>query len=119
MTNDIKKPGNPNVAEAGKDTRWKPGQSGNLAGRPPLGSALSDILRHKLELRDKQGRVNKEVIVDQFIEALKDPTMRAYAPLFKELLDRIEGKVPDTHKLESDVPITIIFKPAEDKDATQ
>lgn len=115
---DKPKAGNPNIKEASKSTQWVKGQSGNPAGRPPLGSALSDILRDKLELRDKHGKVNKEVIVDQFIEALKDPTMRAYAPLFKELLDRIEGKVPDTHKLESDVPITIIFKPTE-RDATQ
>ena len=115
----IKKRGNPNVAKAGEPYRWKPGQSGNLKGRPPLGEAFIEKVRELLDKQDTTGKTNREVIAEAFIEVCKDPQMRAYAPIIKELWDRLDGKVVETHKIESDVPVTIIYKLVEGKDATE
>ena len=112
MTND-KKAGNPNITEVSKSTQWVKGQSGNPAGRTPNTKFISEYLRELLDKQDKSGKTNAEMVALALIELAKDPNRRGFPPIIKELLDRVEGKVPDTHKLESDVPITIIFKPAE------
>ena len=96
---------------------YQPGQSGNPAGRPPNTKYVSDYLREALqELTD--GKTNAELIAESLILLSKDPKMRGFVVAIKELLDRTEGKVPDTHKIESDVPITLIFK-LEEEDAVQ
>lgn len=117
MIDNDKPRGNPDIVELGKDTRWQPGQSGNPAGRPSNTKFISDYLKELLVKQAKTGEINAELIAKALIELSKDPQARGFVPAIKELLDRSEGKVPDTHKLESDVPVTIIFKPAGDKDA--
>ena len=109
---------NTTLIEQTKAHRWKPGQSGNPAGRPPNTRYISEILREKLLEETAEGKTHAELIAEALIELAKDPKMRGFAPAIKELLDRTEGKVPDTHKVESDVPINIIYKQVGDRDAT-
>ena len=91
------------------DKQWKPGQSGNPSGRP-AGKSITAELRKLIE----KG-TNAEDMARILYEMAKRMSPGQLSA-FKELLDRTDGKVPDTHKLESDVPVTIIFKPVEGKD---
>lgn len=63
---------------------WQPGQSGNPAGRPPKGEALTDVLKSKL---------NKEEIADKLIEiALEKGDLAA----LKYIYDRVDGRPKET-----------------------
>lgn len=72
---------------------FKPGQSGNPAGRPKT-RTLSEYLRSKLEEvdpSDPDGRTFGEVYIEKIvIEAMANP-LKSMAELF----DRTEGKVPN------------------------
>lgn len=84
------KRGNPQIAEAGKATRFKEGQSGNPDGRPKW-KLLSDSCRAKLaELvpGDKQGRNYAELITDALFAAAR----RGNVAAFEAIADRTEGK---------------------------
>lgn len=95
------------VSNRQRATQWKPGQSGNPAGRPPNTRYISEILREKLLEKTSEGKTHAELIAEALIELSKDAKMRGFVPAIKELLDRIEGKVPETHKFEGDVPVII------------
>lgn len=52
---------------------WKPGQSGNPNGRPPVNRALTEILKRALDrTHDKTGRAYKELVAEKVSEALAD-----------------------------------------------
>ena len=93
-------------------TRFEPGQSGNPGGRPK--DTMTPLLK---ELLNANNEAEKIAIVKELIGISKTRGMRGQVAALKEILDRIDGKVPDTHKIESDVPINIVFKPVERKDA--
>ena len=68
-------------------TRWKPGQSGNPAGRPRKGSSFAEILS-AIGDEDIQGMTKKEAISRRlWAEASKG---EAWA--VREILDRIDGR---------------------------
>jgi hypothetical protein len=73
-----------------KDTRWKPGQSGNPAGRPKS-ITLSEAMRLELAKMlpgDTQERTFAEVIAQQLVRAAATGNILAA----KEIADRTEGK---------------------------
>ncbi len=96
-----------------KDTRWKPGQSGNPKGRPKNIKYLTELLREQLdEVPDtidgkKNTKTWRELICDSILRAAVKGNQPA---ITKELLDRIEGKVKDAHQIEGEVPIHIVYK---------
>ena len=102
------------LIEQTRATRIQPGEVRNPAGRPPGIKYVSDYLREKLG-KVKDGTVEAEAIADALIAMAKDTKMRGFVPALQELLNRTEGKVLDTHKIEGDMPVTIIFKPAEEQ----
>lgn len=55
---------------ARSSTTWKPGQSGNLKGRPPKERALAHLLQQAGEKLTEDGRPNKAVMAEQIWEAL-------------------------------------------------
>mgnify|MGYP001548391021 CR=1 FL=1 len=66
--------------------RWKPGQSGNPSGRPkkkPLTEALQRVLA---KLSDDE----RDVLCQELITKVATGDVAA----FKEVADRVEGKVP-------------------------
>lgn len=91
---------------------FKEGESGNPGGKP-VGKSITAELRKLIEKGTNAEDMAR--ILYEMAKRMSPDQMRA----FKELLDRTDGKVPDTHKLESDVPITIIFKPTETRDAVE
>lgn len=73
-----------------KDTRWKPGQSGNPTGRPKS-ITLSEALRLELAKvlpNDTQERTFAEVIAQSLVRAAATGNILAA----KEIADRTEGK---------------------------
>ena len=79
------------------NTRWKAGQSGNPKGRPRKDVSLTSLLKKYLDdipnvkIGDK---VNTELTWRQLIvQAWLIGSYKGNATLFKELLERVEGKV--------------------------
>ena len=94
------------------DNQWKPGQSGNPGGRP-AGKSITAELRKLIDSGTNAQDMAK--ILYEMAKRMSPDQLRA----FKELLDRTDGKVAETHKIEGDIPVTIVFKPAKEKDAPQ
>lgn len=73
--------------------RWKPGQSGNPGGAPKGQVSLVRLLREALKKEDPDDPA--QTVADKLIEA-GIAYARAGDPTFwKEILNRIDGKVPD------------------------
>jgi hypothetical protein len=75
-------------------TRWKPGQSGNPGGRPK-GESIVSLLRKVLE-QEHNGKALKELVAERIV---KEALSGKHA-FVKEMLDRLEGPVGQTHKVE-------------------
>lgn len=76
---------------------FKPGQSGNPAGRPKV-KVVSEFLREKIaDIHPETGKIVAELIAERIvndsIEGLKDA--------IANLLDRTEGKVAQTYQIDS------------------
>lgn len=89
------------VVQAGLATRWKPGQSGNPAGRKSAGAsvaewynALADAGDEEIAriARDKTAPVAKRAAARQWLQAISDRTTKVGLPLDGEALDRIADR---------------------------
>ena len=77
---------------------WKPGQSGNPKGRPKKADCLTSLLKaeiQKIDPEDKEGRTHMELIVLATMRLAKAGNSVA----FKELWDRLDGRVQDKLEL--------------------
>jgi hypothetical protein len=77
--------------EAGKDTRFQPGVSGNPGGRPKVKS-LSKAYKSLLEQpnpADKEHRTYAEYLAEVMIQQ----GLKGSVPACVEICDRVEGKV--------------------------
>ena len=92
-------------ANRAEDGKWLPGKSGNPSGRPKMPLSLTKILKELLETEPEEA----EAIVKAHIKQGKYGDMRAIT----ELYDRIDGKVLERHKIETE-PITLTFVPAKE-----
>ena len=100
---------NPDNYEVKRDPKGKflPGITGNpfgTGGRPVGTVSLVALLKQQLIDNPKEA----EDIVKAFVKEGKAGDMRA----IEELLNRIDGKVIERHKLEAEIPITLRFLPA-------
>ena len=59
-------------------------------GRPPAGKSLSEALRIALAEKRSDGRTNNRAIADALVAKACDGDVAA----FKEIIERVEGKVP-------------------------
>ena len=86
-----------------EDTQFKPGQSGNLTGRPRGGISLVSILKRKLEEMGEEGnKTLAEELMDKYIaEAMEKGDGQA----IRDMMDRTDGKPTNRHEIESDVVI--------------
>ncbi|KKK64193.1 hypothetical protein LCGC14_2986710 [marine sediment metagenome] len=99
------------------EQQYKPGQSGNPAGRPPGIRYLSELARDILKQSrrgDTDGKTTDELVVLALVkEALKGNTKA-----IEMLHDWTEGKVLDTHRIEGDGIVSILYKQVKrDEDA--
>jgi ribosomal protein L17 len=81
-------------------TQWKPGQSGNPAGRPKS-LTLSEAYRRelaKVDPHDALKRTFAEVLAEQMIVKASKGDVAA----LKEIADRVEGKAKQTITLTTD-----------------
>jgi len=92
---------NPKLVDAGKNTRFQPGQSGNRRGRPRR-TSIADLL-YFFELRPKTLRSMRPVLRADFPEAKTDAHALVMSIIikaankgdlatFKEIREIVEGK---------------------------
>jgi Family of unknown function (DUF5681) len=84
----------PDPAAHLKDHRWTKGKSGNPGGRPK-GKSVTAALRALAE-SEHNGRPVAELLAEQLMKQ----ALSGKFPFAKEVLERLDGKVADTHKLE-------------------
>ncbi len=86
---------------------WKPGESGNPSGKPKEAVSLTGMLNKKL----REHPEDAEAIVNALIMLGKNPNLTQLAAIDK-IFDRVDGKVAETHKIEGELPMRIVFMPA-------
>ena len=85
----------------------------NRAGRPKKGTALTDILNYKLDAKDDNGKLRRELIAEKLIQLAETGDIAA----IRYLTDRIDGKPVETIKADvrgNVVSIEAINKKLED-----
>src|SRR5688500_7908837 len=87
------------------ETRFRPGQSGNPAGRPRR-RTLSECLADLLASTETQGVTHPAgmTVCELLAEEMVKQALRGKFPFFKEVLDRTEGKVPERVALPDAAP---------------
>ena len=78
----------------GNTMAFKPGQSGNPAGRKPNDLCITSLVRKLLESDAGKGKTHAELVALALVSLAKDKAEKGNMPAIRELLDRIEGKVP-------------------------
>lgn len=105
------------VKNTGKAHRWKKGESGNPKGRPRKEVSLTSLLKKYLDdVPDIQvgGKTNTKSWMELIVQAWLVGAYKGNAQLMRELLDRVEGKVPQPIAgAEGGVPIKITYVQAE------
>ncbi len=105
MTTDKQDNGDKHRANtSGLRPPWKPGQSGNPKGRPRKDACITSLVKELLEQDAGKGKTHAQLIA----MAILKESAKGNISAIRELLDRIEGKVVDKHKIEGDVPVTLI-----------
>jgi len=89
--------------------RFAPGNSANPGGRLQGSVSLVTKLRRRLAEHPEEA----DKIVAEFIRLGVKPNMTQLAAIDK-LFDRIDGKVPERHRIDGELPIRLVFQPAGD-----
>ena len=95
----------PQRAEHLKEFWWKPGESGNPHGRGHNTISIVEQLKAYL-------RRHPEAIEEIVVALVKEGKLGNLVAT-KEMLDRIDGKVVEKHQIEGELPIKILFVPAQ------
>lgn len=86
---------------------FKPGQSGNPKGRVVKNVSIVKAVIRRLE--------NNPEEIDDIAQALINmakKTSLTQLGAIQEMMNRVDGKVAETHKIEGELPIRLIFMPA-------
>ncbi len=91
---------------------FKPGESGNPGGKV-AGKSITAELRKLIE-----SGTTAEELAKVLLDLAKSKQGRSQLQALQEVLNRTDGKVMDTHKIEGDVPVTLLFA-LKERDATE
>ena len=84
---------------------WKPGQSGNPKGRPPTKLSITALVNDILTKHPEDAYA----IALALISLAKKQNL----PAIESVMNRVDGKVAEVHKLEGELPVYIQFIPAQ------
>ena len=87
-----------------KKFQWKKGESGNKDGRTTGSISITETLKKFL-------RRNPEALEDIVIALIEEGRLGNMVAT-KEMLDRVDGKVAETHRIEGELPVKLLFVPA-------
>ncbi len=117
------------IAKDGFNTRWKPGQSGNPAGKPKGTQHSSTRMRRLLDAVQKaKNPVTKQeedfTTLELMDAALIARALKGDVIAYREILDRVEGKTAqpiehtgkDGGPIEVEAPVWVIKKAAIETD---
>lgn len=97
--------GREGVPQRDAQGRWLPGVSGSPGGREPgQGLSLVGLLKRRLAERPQDA----EAIINALISMGRERELGA----IREILDRVDGKAIETHRIEGELPIRLVFEPA-------
>ena len=98
---------NPRLEDIPRDAkgRWLPGQSAH-PGQPKGTVSLVALLRKQLAEHPEDAKD----IIKALVTLGKGYEIKA----IREIMDRIDGKVVETHKIEGELPIKLVFVPAKE-----
>lgn len=68
---------NPNIAEAGRATRFKPGQRANPSGRPKSTPLTDELRRHLAEVSLNKKTTHLRLVVESLVERAETGDMAA------------------------------------------
>ena len=97
------------------NTLWKPGQSGNLNGRPKKGLAMTEALKDILLERNPSTKIER---YKELLQKALQMAMRGDGDMLKYLINRIEG-MPKGSGTELNIDnrsITFIGSPEQNKE---
>lgn len=99
------------AANRDKNGRFVKGESGNPAGRPPSGHALTDILREAGELTDVKIGKRKLTRKEALARRLWEHAMAGNVMAAKLIFERLDGRVPlpVEHSGTDGDPIEIVY----------
>ncbi len=84
------------------DHLWKPGQSGNPAGKPKGARHFSTLIKEAItKVANDTGTSDDILIVQALVAKAKDGDLKAV----DMVLDRIDGKAEQTINLDADVTV--------------
>jgi nucleoside permease NupC len=82
----------------------KPGETRNPHGRPKGSVSIAETLKSYLARHPDE--------VAKIVTAMIKQGQIGNMVATKEMLDRIDGRVVETHKIEGELPIKLVFVPA-------
>ncbi len=74
-----------------------------MAGRPPKEKSFANMLRIAINEATAEGGTKLRAVAD----ALVDKAISGDVPAIKEIADRLDGKVPQTHGGDEENPIAV------------
>ncbi len=84
--------------------RWKPGDVPNPGGKPKGKLSVTNALNSYL--------VDNPHELTAIIKAIIKEAKMGNISAVKEIMDRIDGKVAEVHRIDSENPVTLVFTPA-------
>jgi len=103
-----KRPGNPNwrTGETPKGAvTFQPGESGNPNGRPHKDTCVTTLVKEMMGKPANNGKTHAQLIAEALINLAEQPEQRGHLPAICLLLDRLEGKVTETHRIEGQLAL--------------
>jgi len=99
---------------------FKKGQSGNPKGRTPKDLCITSLIKEELEEIASTADGKKMTWAQLFAKALVRKACKGHNVAIKEVIERVDGKVPTPveHKNDPDNPMIgmVVYIPEEDKD---